>query len=144
MTDEELSAIEALANAATPLVWQADKPMEDGYPCPMCDGEGDLTFTITEAGGTCAAGVQVFGIGKDLEAMRKFHELALTNTQALIAEVRRLKAEEKRLQETITKLERRLELAENVCRLICAAGIHKQHMDNLLDAMNAWIKERDE
>lgn len=92
MTDEELSAIEALANAATPLVWQADKPMEDGYPCPMCDGEGDLTFTTTEAGGTCAAGVQVFGIGKDLEAMRKFHELALTNTQALIAEVRRLKA----------------------------------------------------
>ena len=71
-----------------------------------------------------------------------------TCAPSLIAEVRRLKADQKKrlayFQETITKLERRLELAENVCRLICAAGLHKQHMDNLLDAMNAWIKERDE
>ncbi len=71
MTTPDLPALRRLAEEAM-LSPPLDVCEEDRHRCPMCDGEGEVDGYTHSTRGEYAAGVQVFGIGADLEALDAF------------------------------------------------------------------------
>lgn len=55
----------------------------DVVHCPLCDGEGEVPAESWEYN-NMAAGVQVYGIGKDLNVLREFVQHAPNDIQFLL------------------------------------------------------------
>ena len=91
-TEQQLAEWERLLSAV-PREWTL-VPEPDGYcPCPLCDGEGFVapsTYEPTDPWATC---IQVYGIGDHLTNAEAFFRAVPVMVPALIAEVRRLRAE---------------------------------------------------
>ena len=61
----------------------------DEYSCPMCGGDAEIDM-MTFDYDPYAAGIQAFGIGKDLNAFEDFIVNARHDITAMAAEIRRL------------------------------------------------------
>ncbi len=94
MTEQQLAEWERLLSAV-PREWTLVVEADGYCPCPLCDGEGFVAPSTYDPTGpdpwaTC---VQVYGIGDHLTHTEAFFRAVPEMVPALIAEVRRLRAE---------------------------------------------------